>query len=98
MSIDRRRAPRIQILAQMNGRAVALDVPVTVTEISLGGMAILTDTEFAAGTEHEFQLTLGDNSLVQLTGRVAHCRKVSDEAPRYLSGIQFIGESDNDDA
>jgi PilZ domain len=95
---DRRRAPRIQILGQMNGRAVALDVPVTVTEISLGGMGILTDTEFEVGSEHEFQLTLGDNSLVHLKGRVAHSRRVSDIAPRFLSGIQFIGDSDHDAA
>jgi hypothetical protein len=78
----------------MNGRAVALDVPVTVTEISLGGMGILTDTEFEVGSVHDFQLTLGDDSLVHLKGRVAHCRKVSDAAPRYLSGIQFIGDAD----
>lgn len=82
----------------MNGRAVALEVPVTVSEISLGGMAILTDTEFEVGAVHDFQLTLGDNSLVDLRGRVAHCRKVSETAPRYLSGIQFISEGDDDGA
>jgi PilZ domain len=95
VSVDRRRNPRIQLLGRLHGRVVALEVAVTVTEISLGGMAIETDIEFPPGAEHEFQLTLGDDSTVRLKGRVAHSQKVGGEPARYVSGIAFIGEVDD---
>ena len=95
MSTDRRNNPRIQILGRLHGRAIALDVPVTVTEISLGGMGLLTELPFPVGAIHEFQLTLGDNSVVVLQGRVAHCQKIESEGKQFLSGIQFIDEGDD---
>jgi hypothetical protein len=96
VSTDRRRNPRIQLLGRLHGHVVALEVAVTVTEISLGGMAIETDIEFPPDAEHEFQLTLGDDSTVRLKGRVAHSQKVAGEPPRYLSGIEFIEEAEGD--
>jgi hypothetical protein len=94
VSVDRRRNPRIQLLGRLHGSVVALEVSVTVTEISLGGMAIETEIDFPRGAEHEFQLTLGDDSTVRLKGRIAHCQKLAGEAPRYLSGIEFVEEAD----
>ena len=96
VSVDRRRNPRIQLLGRLHGNVVALEVAVTVTEISLGGMAIETEIDFPRGAEHEFQLTLGDESTVRLKGRVAHCQKLAGDPPRYLSGIEFIEEVDSD--
>jgi hypothetical protein len=96
VSIDRRRNPRIQLLGRLHGRVVALEVAVTVTEISLGGMAIVTEIEFPKGAEHEFILTLGDDSTVHLKGRVAHCQKVAGDADRFISGIEFIEEAEAD--
>lgn len=85
----------MQILGQLHGRVVTLELAVTVTEISLGGMAIKTDLAFPIGAVHEFQLTLGDNSLVVLKGRVAHCQRVGD-TNEFLSGVQFIDEGGDD--
>lgn len=96
VSVDRRRNPRIQLLGRLHGSVVALEVAVTVTEISLGGMAIETEIDFPRGAEHEFQLTLGDDSTVRLKGRVAHSQKLSGDAPRYLSGIEFVEEADTE--
>jgi PilZ domain-containing protein len=92
--VEGRRTPRIQLLGRLHGSVVALEVSVTVTEISLGGMAIETEIEFPRGAEHEFQLTLGDESTVRLKGRVAHSQKLSGDSPRFLSGIEFVEESD----
>jgi hypothetical protein len=92
VSVDRRRNPRIQILGRLHGRIVAMDVAVTATEISLGGMAIQTDISFPVGAIHEFQLTLGDESSVVLKGLIAHCQRVGDESGGYLSGVEFIDE------
>jgi hypothetical protein len=95
MTTDRRRNPRIQIVGKLHGHLVALDVPVTVTEISLGGLGLETAIDFPVGVVHEFRLTLGDDSTVLLTGRVMHCRRASgpDEPPRYVVGVQFIDDA-----
>ncbi|MGQ0737257.1 MAG: PilZ domain-containing protein [Acidobacteriota bacterium] len=93
MSDDRRNNPRVRILGRLHGRAIALEVPVTVTEISLGGMGIQTDAPFPTGAVHEFELTLGDESVVTLRGKVVHCQKVPGEAGGFLSGVQFTDEA-----
>lgn len=96
MSIDRRRNPRVAILGKLHGRIVTLDVTVTVIEISLGGMRIETAVPFPVDAVHEFQLTLGDNSIVHLKGRVAHCQRTGGDQERYISGIQFIEDTADD--
>lgn len=94
MHIDRRRSPRIELLGRLHGHSVSLDLSVNVREISLGGMAIETPVPFPVGAVHAFRLTLGDDSTVELTGRVMHCRNASpgDAAPVYVSGIQFVDD------
>jgi hypothetical protein len=94
MSHDRRRSPRVAILGKLHGRIVTLDVAIAVAEISLGGMGIQTDVPFPVGAVHSFQLTLGDDSVVHLKGRVAHCQRLPGEAERYLSGIQFLEDEE----
>jgi hypothetical protein len=90
---DRRRSPRIEILGRLHGYTVAFDVPVAVREISLGGMTVQTGLALEEGAVHEFLLTLGDGSVVQLSGRVLHTRRGPDPAEghgAYISGIQFV--------
>ena len=90
MTSERRSSPRIRILGTLHGYIVPLDVPVSVSEIGLGGMGIQTEIPFPVGTSHAFQLTLGDGSVVSLTGWVVHCRKMTEEGgERYLIGIRF---------
>ena len=81
-------------MGRLHGHTVAFDVPVLVREISLGGMAVETDIPLGDGAVHEFLLTLGDGSTVELTGRVMHCRQVADlgEPERYVSGVQFVDD------
>jgi hypothetical protein len=94
MATERRHSPRIEILGRLHGHTVAFDVPVEVREISLGGMAVETGIPLVEGAVHEFLLTLGDGSTVELTGRVMHSRLVSEEADpqTYVSGVQFLDE------
>jgi hypothetical protein len=94
---DRRRNPRVAILGKLHGRVVTLDVAVTVLEISLGGMGIQTTVPFPVGATHSFQLTLGDNSVVHLKGRIAHCQRLAGDEDRYVSGVQFIDEAADDE-
>jgi hypothetical protein len=92
MSSERRHAPRIQILGRLHGYLVSLDLPVTVTEISLGGMSLDTTVDFPVGVVHEFRLTFAEDSTVLVRGRIVHCRRgaVLDGVARYVTGIQFI--------
>ena len=91
---DRRRSQRLQIFGTLHGHLVALDAPITVTEISLGGLGFETPIEFPIGIVHEFRLTLGDDSLVAVKGRVMHSRRLSAAgAPAsFAVGVQFIDD------
>lgn len=90
---ERRRSPRVQIFGRLHGHLVAVDAPITVTEISLGGLKMESPIEFPAGVVHEFALTLGDGSQVAVKGRVLHSRRIGgDDPPRYAVGVQFIDD------
>jgi len=94
MSSERRRSARVEILGRLHGHDVSLDVPVTVREISLGGMAIETPFSFSPGAMQEFRLTLGDGAYVVLRGLAKHCRSLgaSGSTLAYLTGFQFVDE------
>ena len=92
MSIDRRRAPRVEILGRLHGHLVSLDLPVVVREISLGGLSLETAVLLPTGAVHEFRLMLGDESAVVLRGRVLHTRETvaPDGSRLYISGVKFL--------
>ena len=94
MSIERRRSPRVVMLDRAQGRAVSLDLAVTVRDMSLGGMSIETVFPFPEGATHEFSLTLGDGSAVLLRGRAVRSRSETsgDGSLRYVTGIQFVDD------
>jgi hypothetical protein len=95
---EQRRSPRIEIFGRLHGHLVALDVPVTVTGISLGGVSFESPVDFPIGEVHEFRLGLNGVASVRLKGRIVHCRSASDrdeEDPQYAAGAEFL--ADNDD-
>ena len=99
-SADRRRAPRVEILGRLHGHVKTVGVPVTVREISLGGLSMEAAAAFPIGAVYEFSLTMGDDSAVLVRGRVVYSREhaMVDTAPVYMTGIQFIDEESEDDA
>lgn len=94
MSSERRRSPRVAIVGHLHGVAVSVDAPVRVLDLSLGGMAIETAMAMPIGTVQEFQLTLGDGSLVLLKGRVVRSKNsaLEGEPAVYLMGVQFVDD------
>jgi hypothetical protein len=94
MHVDRRRSPRIELVGSLHGRSVDANTAIKVREISLGGMAIETAVLLEAGAVHTFRLTLGDESTVDLAGRVMHCRLATDisDTTRYVSGVAFLDD------
>ena len=96
-SSERRRAPRVDLVGQLQGELVSVDVPIRVREISLGGMSIETAEAFAIDTRHSFILTLGDGAGVFVLGRVAYSRKAADDqGVVFITGIQFLDEEAGD--
>lgn len=94
---DRRRSARVEVLGKIQGRLVSLETPVTVREMSLGGMSIETPTAFEVGSTSDFLLTLGDGAGVEIVGKVVYSRPLaSAEQPRYLSGVQFVDHDESD--
>lgn len=100
---ERRRAPRIEILDRLHGHVVSLGVPVTVCEISLGGLTLESPVAFPPGAVHDFRVRLGDNSTVVLKARVVHCQAMppgegAEGSSLYRTGVAFIGDGSDADA
>jgi len=89
---ERRRSPRIELLGELYGHVVALDVPLTVRDMSLTGLLIEAPVAFPVGAVHQFSLMLGDDSSIVLSGRVCRCRAIerADDVAWFESGIEFV--------
>jgi len=91
---ERRRAPRVDLVGQLHGQLVSMDIPINVREISLGGMSFQTPKPFEVNTRHEFMLTLGDGAGIVVLGRIAYCNKSVDRlsGEMFIVGLQFLDE------
>ena len=90
---ERRRSPRVDLVGQIRGELISVELPIVVREISLGGMSIETSAEFDVDTRHDFVLTLGDGAGVFVKGRVAYSRRIERPGgPVFVSGIQFVDD------
>jgi len=102
VSEERRRSPRIEMLGRVKGHSMSLDQPITVLEMSLGGMSIETEFPMEVGSLHAFRLTLGDGATIEVTarvrvsGRVMHTRSTGDgEQLLYVTGLQFVDDDED---
>jgi hypothetical protein len=96
-SDNKRDTERIEILGQLHGEVMVFQ-PMTIKEISRGGVQVETGFPLHLDSLHEFRLTLGDRSIV-VKGRVAHCSisDVEQEVILYRSGIEFVEPSERVD-
>jgi hypothetical protein len=94
---SRRRDIRIQILGQLYGQVVALDLPLAVQNLGAGGFAVDSPIPFQTGTMHQFQFTLDDGRTVKLDARAVHCLRVrvAGGSARYLVGLEFVRPSED---
>ena len=89
---ERRRNPRVELLSELYGCVVALDLPVLVRNASRGGFFVESACPFPVGSEHSFRFqTFG----VRPTTVVAVCRHTqrlgrSGSEPRYAAGFEFL--------
>jgi len=89
---ERRQAPRIEILGQLDGILMTVDTPVRVLDVSAGGFGVETAQALTAGETHECRFELRPGVSVILLARVMHCRpkKGPRATMRYLAGFQFL--------
>lgn len=90
---DRRRAPRVDLLAELQGHLVTLDELVQVKQLSLGGLVVETTAPLSPRHEHDLRITFGEKAaLVRV--RVIHTRvALVGEAVIYISGLQLVDPS-----
>jgi PilZ domain len=96
---ERRRNTRVELMGQLQGQLVSMDLPIAVLEISLGGMRITTPIAFDVGARGRFMLTLGDGAGVLVLGQIVHCQPIEGATPQaFVSGVQFLDDDDAPDA
>jgi hypothetical protein len=88
--VDQRDADRLEILGRLQAEVMVYQ-PLTIKEISRGGVLAETAFPLQLDSLHDFRLTLGDRSIV-VKGRVVHSSvsEMDQEAVLYRSGIEFV--------
>jgi hypothetical protein len=88
-----RRAPRIEILGELQGEVMVYE-PMTITDISRTGAQIETAVPLRINSLHDFRLLLGDRSIV-VKGRIVHAHvcDVEDRTTLYRAGVEFVQPS-----
>jgi c-di-GMP-binding flagellar brake protein YcgR len=93
---ERRRSPRVALLAELEGHAVTLDEKVQVRELSLGGMTVETTAPLSPRLVHDFRVELGSARII-VHARLVHSRvEVRGDSVAYIAGVEFTGVSAQD--
>ena len=92
---NKRDRERVPLEGQVRGEVMVFQ-PMTILDISVGGVQIETAFALQLDSLHDFRLSLGDRSVV-VKGRVAHCHigELTDVAAHYRTGIEFVDLSDH---
>jgi hypothetical protein len=88
---ERRGAPRIDFQDDLEG---SLEVSVRVLDVSLSGLSLETSFPLHRGATHRIRLSHRDGSAAIVEATVVHCeaRLMSEDGPRYVSGLTFSGD------
>lgn len=90
MSVERRRAPRINLLHPLPGRVGRGEQPIEVRQMSVGGMLIETAAQLSPLALHEFALALDDRTVALVRGQIVHSRYAVDgDTVTYTFGVAF---------
>ena len=98
---SRRRHPRVEVLGEIEGRRVPLDVPITMRDLSQGGFSAESSTPFPPGTSHHFRFSTPGHGEVALEARAVLCRLASaspDGQVTYVTGFEFHSDAATDRA
>ena len=96
----RRSDLRLQILGQLYGHIVALDLPLVVRDLSAGGFAVDSQISFFPGASHQFRFTTAAGAPIVVSAQAIHCHPIvgPDGEQRFLAGFEFLKDPDDSDA
>lgn len=87
---ERRRERRVNLTSRLQGHLIALDEPVSVLQVSEGGMTLSTRSPLSPRGVQEFYVWVVAAPLL-VQGEVRHTRVVvNNDDVTYQTGIQFI--------
>ena len=91
MSAERRFAPRLDVLDQLHGHLVKINVPLIVRELGAGGFSVESPVPFPPGARHRFRFTLagGGEVIVEAVGVHTRSTGAIGGTDRHISGFAF---------
>jgi hypothetical protein len=97
---ERRTSPRLEVVDQLHGQLVTLNVRQTLRELGSGGFSTEGPILFPTGARHLFRFITAGGVQVVLQATVAHCRPARDfqDVPRYITGFSFVQDGSADAA
>jgi hypothetical protein len=88
--LDRRRSARLEVLGRIQGELRALDLPITVLNVSQGGFLMQAPLDFPLGGSHDFRFTAPGREPIVLTAHVVHVMSaIGAGSATYLLGLEF---------
>lgn len=89
---ERRQSPRFDALGRILGLLVAVDLPVRVRDVGLGGFSVETVEPLDVGGVLAVRFLTADDWVTDLQARSLHCRPsvATDGTPRYVTGFEFL--------
>ena len=97
---ERRKTPRVQVLGQLYGQAISLEVPISVRNVGLGGFSTESLVPFPLGARHEFRFAVAGRVAIQIKAVVVHRRPAysADGLTSFITGFEFIHDAVHDTA
>jgi hypothetical protein len=91
---SRRKGPRIEVLGQLHGQLVPIEIPILLRNLGAGGFAIESSVPFAPRAVHRFRFTTVSGVAVVVTAEVRHTQTivVPDGSTRHRTGLAFVHE------
>ena len=91
-TFSNRRATRIEVMGQLHGQLVPMNLPLDVRDLSNGGFAVECSVSFPIGAVHRFRFITRTGAEVLVRATARHCRPVEsqDGSARFLAGFSFL--------
>ncbi len=92
VGVERRRFLRLEIVEQIQGQVVPLNMRVTVIDISLGGLCIQTTVGFPIGELLDLRLTLDEGEPLRSSARVVRTLRANgtNGITHHFTGLEFL--------
>jgi hypothetical protein len=92
---NKRDMERVPVPSPLYGE-VKVFHPMTILDISKGGLQIETPFALQVNSLHDFRVSLGERSIV-VKGRIAHCKvaEITEGVALYRTGVEFIENTDH---